>query len=85
MKESHIVNQKLFALFLSGIVEDGGWWFRIPKTYPAPLKKVVFPQDFVMPHFGNVFGLTEEAAALVLVEMGLLDKYKNGRTKICQK
>ena len=45
MKKSQMDNQKLFALFLSGIVEDGGWWFRIPKTYPAPLKKVVLPQD----------------------------------------
>jgi hypothetical protein len=74
MKESHAVNQQVLASFLSGIIVDGGWWFCIPKTYPAPLKKVPLPQDSVMPHFGNVFGITEEAAALVLVEMGLLDK-----------
>jgi hypothetical protein len=29
-------------------------------------------QDAIMPHMGQVFGLTEEAAVLVLIEMGLI-------------
>jgi hypothetical protein len=34
---------------------------------PPPLA-----QDAIMPHMGQVFGLTEEAAVLVLIEMGLI-------------
>jgi hypothetical protein len=38
-----------------------------PGEDPPPLA-----QDAIMPHMGQVFGLTEEAAVLVLIEMGLI-------------
>ena len=36
-------------------------------------------QDAIMPHMEQVFGLTEEAAVLVLVEMGLIKSHNNGK------
>jgi hypothetical protein len=83
MEKSHCaVNQRVLVAYLTKIIEHGGWWYRIPKFAPKPQKdqKKTPPlaQDAIMPHMGQVFGLTEEAAVLVLVEMGLILQLKNG-------
>ena len=57
----------MLASFLSGIANDGGWWYRMPKmTKSVAEKEATDMVDKILPHFGSVFGLTEEAAALVL-------------------
>ena len=33
--------------------------------------------DLCLPHFGTLFGLTEDAIAIILIEMGLLKSLKN--------
>ena len=40
--------------------------------------------DRILPHLGTLFGLTEEATVVVLIDMGLLEKRATGVTQICQ-
>ena len=58
---------------------EKGWWFRLPKVNPNGKESPPIRQDVVMPQLGRLFGLAEEAAALVLVEMGLMTRQNDGR------
>ena len=73
MQNPHEEHQKVLASFLGTIADEGGWWYRIPKgTGRDPNKEEAIPQDIILPHFGTVFGLSEEATQIILHEMGLL-------------
>ena len=67
------VYRKVLASFLLEIAHQGGWWYRIPKmSTKVPHQVKAFLPDKIMPHFGRVFGLTEDAAALLLERMELV-------------
>jgi hypothetical protein len=70
-------HQKVLASFLANIINAGGWWYRVPTGKIRGKDDPILPQDSILPHFGTVFGLTEEAAAIILTEMALLT-YNSG-------
>ena len=41
--------------------------------------------DNIMPHFGTVFGISENAIAIILAEIGCLTLQKSGRTTVRKK
>jgi hypothetical protein len=47
-----------------------------------PQTTTYFDPDDVMPHMGTLFGLTEDATSIILVEMGCLSEHQKGRTTI---
>ncbi len=63
----------VLASFLEKIPKSKGWWYRLPLA-PKYGKdgKPLAPDatDAIMPHLGNVFGLSEQAMLLFLVEIG---------------
>ena len=61
--------RSILAEFLKEIPTTNGLWYRI-----AVLNSDIVNEDLNMclPHFGSIFGLTEDAIAVVLIEMGLL-------------
>ena len=63
---------RVVASFLQGIGHQAGWWYRVPKILKKQEEAKPFPPDKIMPHFRMVFGLTEDAAALVLELMELV-------------
>ena len=65
-------HQKVLASFLSNIINGGGWWYNVPKGKIRGNDDPILPQDSILPHSGTVFGLTEEAAAIILTEMGTI-------------
>ncbi|KAL7564737.1 hypothetical protein ACA910_010148 [Epithemia clementina (nom. ined.)] len=80
MQHTH---QKVFADFLQKIDNKDGWWYRVPMIRPSSGERPIIPQDCIMPHFGMVFGLSEDAAAIVLESMGLLSlNVSKGETKV---
>ena len=62
MTEAQTINQQVLATFLETIVDEGGWWFRVPKGPVRGPDDPTIHMDAIMPLFGSVFGLTEEAA-----------------------
>ena len=76
-KKDYTDEQEVLASFVTQVVEKHGWWFRLPKWNPNVTMDKEIAQDIIMPHFGQLFGLTEEASAYVLVEMGLMKQQKN--------
>ena len=89
--------QEVLAKFLLGISHEKGWWFRLPqlkkeitsdeaskdkdnkKNHPDDAE---FITDAVMPQFGTVFGLTENAAAVFLELIGCVEINKSNLTRI---
>jgi hypothetical protein len=65
---------------------DQGWWYRVLKLNYKPWKTATdFDPDDLMPHLGTLFGLTQDATSIILVEMGFLLERKKGTTTItCQ-
>ncbi|KAL7581270.1 hypothetical protein ACA910_006041 [Epithemia clementina (nom. ined.)] len=77
------MHQKVFADFLQKIDNKDGWWYQVPRVHPSSGERPIIPQDCIMPHFGMVFGLSEDAAAIVLESMGLLSlNVSKGETKV---
>ena len=68
-------NRKVLANYLEQLNDNKGWWYRMPEykfnTDKMRLRSKI-DSDKMMPHFGSLFGLTEEASAIILVEMGCL-------------
>jgi hypothetical protein len=62
--------RKVLALFLSDLLDGVGWWYRLPQmsreTSNETEKHYNYPPDNLMPHLGRVFGLHEDATAVVL-------------------
>ena len=76
------LNRRILAEFVSEIPEDIGWWYRLShldmgNTHGHARKnsKFLHHPDSVMPHLGTIFGLTEEATAIICLEMGCLRLY----------
>ena len=80
-------NRRIIAEFLYDIPDNVGWWYRLPQLRSgAPKNSRIndMDPDLIMPHLGSIFGLTEEAIAIVLIEMGCLRVHGN-RSVICEK
>ena len=73
MAEAQFLHQKVLASFLQTIANEEGWWYRVPKGKIRTKDDPPIPQDVIMPQFGSVFGLTEEATCVIFTEMGLLN------------
>ena len=75
-------NRKVLANYFEQLKDNKGWWYRMPEYKidigKAALQESNIESDKVMPHFGTLFGLTEAASAIILIEMGCLkvDKAK---------
>jgi hypothetical protein len=64
--------RKVLANFLATIPDNKGWWYRLPKLNNNNKISEEALVDLHLPNMGVLFGLTEDALALVLVQMGLL-------------
>ena len=70
-------NRKIIAQFLDGI-PDTGWWYWIPKLTDKSnvrASKTNTKIEEVLPHFGTIFGLTEDATAIILMAMGCVREH----------
>ena len=70
-------NSSVLAKFLHGLSSNEGWWYRLPKQQKSGNTRIKPNPDAVLPQFGTLFGLTEDAMVLVLLEMGLYLPCKN--------
>ena len=72
-------NCKVLAAFIDTIPEDKGWWYRLPLNQPS---SCTGPSDShpdnIMPHLGRLFGLTEMAMFVILIEMGCIEQMSTG-------
>jgi hypothetical protein len=82
MSTAQARNRQVIARFLESLPQDQGWWYRIPKLNNQPLKTTDFNLDVVMPHLGTLFGLTEDATSMILVEMGCLSERQQGTSTV---
>ena len=75
---------KVVAEFLETSPSNKGWQYRSLKlgaeATESSIKTLDGNIDTIMPHFGSVFGLTETATALILVELGCLELHNNRKT-----
>jgi hypothetical protein len=85
MSTAQAQNRHITARFLESLPNALGWWYRVLKLNYKPWKTTDFDPDDLMPHLGTLFGLTEDATSIILVEMGFLLERKKGTTTItCQ-
>ena len=74
-------NREVLARFLEQLRPDRGWWYRVPEFSTSvdynDEKSTIIDTDAIMPHFGTLFGLTEPASAIALIEMGCLKMIKD--------
>ena len=57
----------------------------MPKISLNQTPKPEFKPDKIMPHLGTLFGLSEDAMAIICVEIGCLRQYTGGRTVVRRK
>ena len=80
MDIAHISQRSILAEFLEKIPTTTGWWYRIPVLNSNMNNREL---DNYLPHLGTLFGLTEDAIAVVFIEMGLLRLgYNNKKEKV---
>ena len=80
-------NRKIIAKFLDEVPDTLGWWYRIPKLsqeWNNTQLKLIKKCGKVLPHFGSIFGISEDAMALILEAMGCLQKHGNRRCHVCK-
>jgi hypothetical protein len=70
MDPQHANYRKVLASFLEEIPKNKGWWYRLPLASISSKDDEPIATDAILPHLGNVFGLSEQAMLLFLVEMG---------------
>jgi hypothetical protein len=70
MKSEHANHRKVLASFLEEIPKNKGWWYRLPLPPMSSKDGMPITTDVILPHLGTVFGLSEQATLLFLVEMG---------------
>ena len=76
MEEKQFLQHQVLTEFLEKLPTTTGWWYRLPILNSSETNSTL---DLCLPHFGTLFGLTEDAIAVVLLEMGLLkSSQKNG-------
>ena len=52
-------HQNVLASFLANIINEGGWWYRVPTGHISGKYDPILPQDSILPHSSTVFGLTD--------------------------
>ena len=77
----------VLADFVFQIPENkAGWWYRLPQQSQMgsnnATSTTLLMTDTIMPHFGSVFGLTELAMSIILIEMDLVKQNKQNRHTI---
>ena len=73
----------MLASFLKSIPRRNGWWYRLPEKSKDDKNKITLATDTYLPHFGAIFGLTEEAMVVILAETGLIKTFEhNNNSKI---
>jgi hypothetical protein len=74
MNSEHANYRKVLVAFLEEIPQNKGWWYRLPlattSTKDGSKDGKSIATDAILPHLGNVFGLSEPSMLLFLVEMG---------------
>jgi hypothetical protein len=70
MKSERANCRKVLASFLEEIPENEGWWHRLPLAPKSSKDGKSVATGATLPHLGSVFGLSEQATLLFLVEMG---------------
>ena len=71
MNSEHANYRKVFASFLEEIPQNKGWWYRLPLAPKSSKDGQLIATDAILPHPGNVLGLSEPATLLFLVEMAV--------------
>ena len=80
MNSEHANYRKVLAAFLEEIPQNKGWWYRLPLAPTSSKNGKSIATDVILPPLGNVFGLTEPAMLLFLVEMGCYKARGEGYT-----
>ena len=68
-------NRKIIANFLDEVPDTLEWWYRIPKLlqeWSNTQIKFIKKCDKVLPHFGSIFGISEDTMTLIFEAMGCL-------------
>mmetsp|Transcript_22853 Transcript_22853/g.32221 ORF Transcript_22853/g.32221 Transcript_22853/m.32221 type:complete len:176 (-) Transcript_22853:816-1343(-) len=68
----HNSRRKILATFLLSIPESIGWWYRLPQLNFSGKKPSRLGVEKNLLHLGCIFGLEEEATAIILYELGLM-------------
>ncbi len=63
------------------MIKDGG--IESPNSTTSHTQLKISIQNDVMPHPGTLFGLTEDATSIILVEMGCLSERRGATTITC--
>ena len=74
MNSEHGNYRQVLPAFLEEIPVDKGWWYRLPLAPTSSKNGKSIATDVILPPLGDVFGLTEPAMLLFLVEMGYYKK-----------
>ena len=69
MEPTQYEHRKIVVQYLEKIPTTIGWWYQIPVLNRSNSSREL---DSCLPQLGTLFGLTEDAIAVVFVEMGLL-------------
>ena len=69
MEPTQYKHRKIVVEYLEKIPTTIGWWYQIPVLNRSNSSREL---DSCLPHLGTLFGLTEDAIAVVFVEIGLL-------------
>jgi hypothetical protein len=80
MKSEHANYRKVLASFLEEILENKGWWYRLPLASISSKDGKPIATDVILPHLGTAFCLSEQAMLLFLVEMGTYEAKSKGHT-----
>ena len=68
--------RKVLVSFLSDLLDGGGWWYRLPQMSRETIsneteKHCNYLPANILPRLGRVFGLHEDATAVVIELMNL--------------
>jgi hypothetical protein len=80
MNCEHASYRKVLAVFLEEIPRNKRWWYQLPSATTSSKDGKPIATDAILPHLGNVFGLSEPAMLLFLVKMGCYQARGEGYT-----
>ena len=69
----HNRRRHVIAQFVLSIPEKGRWWCRLPHLNASTSRPKRLGIEKLIPHVGHIFGLEEEATAIILFKFGLLN------------
>ena len=79
---THAMNRKVLSDFIAAIPKTSGWWYRLPQLNLKATKSNELYTETYLPHLGAIFGLDEEATAIIMFEMGLISIGPAGNSRI---